>query len=208
MKLAKNNSQLAKITSVYCNCSKLFLTHINCTLVDVSRTFSYMNLILILKKPVSNLRVDVNIFFRRSSGAEFKRIISWPKIDVCKFAEDIETYSILKSYLMYTNKTFNGIIHSCPYKRVEFSNVNFSLNSNDKLETFLFPSGENKFSVRIYNNRVKNLAFYEIVLLQRLVKNKEWIDIWKIYYVLNWLIKISGVKVLIWFLGCLHITWT
>lgn len=119
------------------------------------------------------LQVDVDVLFRKVSGDEFKRILGWPKIDVCKFANDVDKYPIIKNQLRVVNESLNGFLHQCPYKKVEIVNATFSLKGRENLEAFVFPNGENKFNVRIYNNRDKNILSLEIVLMQQLVKNKQ-----------------------------------
>lgn len=160
-----------KINSVFCNSSKILMLQLNCTLVDVSRTYSYVNLAAKTKKPISNIRLDATVYHRLSRNGEFRRTIFWPKVDICKFAENIETtYSVLKTHLLFINRTFSGFIHRCPYNRIDFSNVSLSLRGNEDLGTSVLPNGENKFRIQAYNNRDKNILLFEFILFQRLVK--------------------------------------
>lgn len=166
--------QFLKITSVFCNSSKLLTAYLNCSLVNMSRTHSYVAAEFVTKKPVFNLKMDVNVLIRRSSRDKFKQIITWPNIDLCKFAENInETYSVIKEHLLFINKKLNGIIHRCPYKQVEINNFSLSLQGNEDLNTYFCPNGEIKFNVMFYNNREKNILLFEGVVLQHLVKIKD-----------------------------------
>lgn len=163
-----------KIRSVFCNSSKALISLLNCTLVDVSRKTSFVNLAAKWKKPISNIKIDATVFHRQSGNGEFKRTIFWPKLDICKFAENIETtYSVLKSHFLFINRTFNGFIHRCPYNWVEFSNVSLSLRGDENFGVSVLPNGENKFRIQAYTNRDKNILLFEFILFQRLVKNKE-----------------------------------
>lgn len=165
--------QFLKITSLFCKSSKLLTTYLNCTLVHVSKTHSYIDAKISLKKPIFNWKLDVDLFFRKSSGNEFKRIIQWSQIDMCKFAENINSsYSVIKDHLMYINNKLNNVLHRCPYMQLEVHNVSFSLEGNENLNAFIFSNGEIKCNVKFYNNREKNLLLTEVVVLQHFVKNK------------------------------------
>lgn len=113
--------------------------------------------------------MDIFVDFRRSQKDQYKRILGWPKIDLCKFADDVETYSVLKSYLDYANNTFNGFIHRCPYRIAHIPNATISFDQNytrdDETPTTIFPNGENRFTVKFYNNRDKNIFTLEFMMM-------------------------------------------
>lgn len=57
-----------------------------------------MSLAFVAKKPIFSLKADVALFRKsfKDEGNEFKPMIIWPKVDFCKFAENIETTQFLK----------------------------------------------------------------------------------------------------------------
>lgn len=91
---------------------------------------------------------------------------------MCKLAIDIQSYTMLAPHLEAANKTLNGIIHPCPHKTINIYNVTTSLHGNDVLDKIIFPNGENKFVVKLYNNRDKNILYVELVVLFNLVKKQ------------------------------------
>lgn len=139
----------------------------------MSRTHSYAFAKIVFKKPIFNIKTDIDLSFRQSSGNEFKKIIHWPQIDMCKFAENINaSYSIIKDALMFIINKLDDVLHLCPYTQIGVHNVSFSLQGNENLNAFMFPNGEIKCNVKFYNHREKNLLLTEVVILQHFVKNK------------------------------------
>lgn len=115
---------------------------------------------------------DIEVFYRKSSKFEYKKILGWPKIDMCKFVEDAESYPMIKDRLMDLNKMLGGFLHRCPYKNFQLLDATISLHGTEKLEAFIFVNGENKFQIQAYNNRDRNIGFYELVMIQNLVRIK------------------------------------
>lgn len=170
-----STQQVVKITSVYCNTSKIILDCLNCSLIDISKTHSYLSFVAITKKPVYNFRIDVSIFSKLKREKEFKRLLFFPKIDACSFTDQIDSkYSVLKSQIYFINQTVNGEIHKCPYTKFEVANFNLSLNGDEKLEHFNLPNGMIKTIIQVYNNRDRNILFIEMDVLKNIVKNNNW----------------------------------
>lgn len=142
----------------------------NCTLTDVSRENSYASFEAIFKKPIYNIRLDIGIFNKLTGVKEFKTVLSFSKVDVCRLTELIDTtFAILKPQLSYINETLNGVFHPCPYKALKYPKVSLALRGTEKFRNFHFANGKIKISAQIYNNRDKNIFFYEMIIVQNLV---------------------------------------
>lgn len=108
---------------------------------------------------------------RRSYRNEsFMKVIIWHKIDVCRFANDVNSYatSMFKGYLIYINETFKGVLHKCPYRDLSLTNLSMSLDSSFEIDTII-PNGENLVMIHLYNNRDPNIGRIEIIWSQKLV---------------------------------------
>lgn len=104
----------------------------------------------------------MEISHRKSNKFEFNKAIGWNKVDLCKFAENMDSYSILKEHLVRINHDLGGIIHSCPYRNFVLEKTNFlRFNRGPNAET-IFPNGDLKILLRFYNNREKNLVTVQI----------------------------------------------
>lgn len=163
---------MVKITSVYCNSSKILMAHLNCTLIDVSRTHSYFSLVLIFKKPVFNFRVDFSLFSMSKREKEFKRLLSFQKVDACSFTDQFDSkFSVFKGQIISLNQTLNGGVHKCPYKSLKIPKISLSIDGYEKLEWFHLPNGVIRAQVQAYNNRDRNIIFFEMDVLQNVVKS-------------------------------------
>lgn len=112
-------------------------------------------------------QVDIEAYFRKSSTDEFARILRWDKVDICKFAANVDSYSVFKEHLKSVNRTFGGIIHPCPYKgALIIDKISLSLNYLNPAKTSLFPNGESKIAVHAYNNKNPDLMYYQLTFKQ------------------------------------------
>lgn len=66
---------------------------------------------------------------------------------------------MLAPHLAFVNETMNGIFHPCPFNSIDVYNVTFSFNGDENLEKVIFPNGENKFVINLYNNRIKKIMY-------------------------------------------------
>lgn len=147
----------------------------DCNFTNISRTHSYVNIFATTKRPLYNFRGDVTIFTKLKGEKEFKRLLYFPKIDACSFTEQIDSkFSVLKSQILYLNYTMNGSLHKCPYTKFEVTNFTLSLHGDEKLEYFNLPNGVIKTRIQLYNNRDKNIIFFEMVVLKNIVKINNW----------------------------------
>jgi hypothetical protein len=82
-------------------------------------------------------------------------MIDWKNIDVCKFAEDGNSFSFVKEYLDDFESKMPGLIRRCPF---EIYKVNLSLSQNNpNKKTAVIPNGNLKAIVVASNNRDKNI---------------------------------------------------
>lgn len=73
-------------------------------------------------------------------------------------------------FLLKANDTFHGVLHQCPYESLELKNVTLSIHEKS-IETFI-PNGLIKIAIKIYNNRDKNLIFFQLILKQHIVSEQ------------------------------------
>lgn len=106
--------------------------------------------------------------FRRTKTVAFSQFFNWDKIDICKLTEDVNSYHLFRDYLKIVNDKFNGLIHSCPYRGLNFINASISAIS-DNLHS-IWPNGEIKVCVNLYSRKGKQIMFYQIVVEQNLKK--------------------------------------
>lgn len=108
-----------------------------------------------------SFQCDIEINYRKSSKFEYRKILGWNKMDICKFTENMETYTMLKEHLLNLNKDFGDLIHNCPYKNIILDKLNFLRERRGPNATSLFPNGDLKALLRCYNNRQKNILFFQ-----------------------------------------------
>lgn len=86
-------------------------------------------------------KIDVNIYYRQKDMSDFLQVAAWSKIDMCKFAENVENYSMIKMPLIRINKTFGGLIHRCPYRllNLRVKSINIDSFANIILNVHDFP---------------------------------------------------------------------
>lgn len=99
----------------------------------------------------------------KKDSKKYVPVISWKKIDICKFTEDYNTLPIIKDFLIHANESLTGLVHKCPYTGIALKNITYSLN-RDQTPMFLpfMPNGEVKLVLLIYNNRDKNIATIQL----------------------------------------------
>lgn len=116
--------------------------------------------------------MDIEMRVRRSQSKEsFQRVFLWEKIDICKFVNEIDSFStntIIQSYLLWANETFQGVIHKCPYRKLSVSNLTLSLDSSYEIDTIV-PNGEIIHKIHLYNSRDRNIGTFRIIWKQNLI---------------------------------------
>lgn len=141
-------------------------------LTKVSKGNSYVSFEGVLKRPIYNIRLNISICNRLAGAKDFKSVLSFSKIDVCRLTEQIDTtFAVLKPKLSRINETLNGLIQPCPYKSLKYPKVSHTLNGSEKFGDFHFPSGNVKVLAQIYNNRDRNILFFEMTTEQNIVKS-------------------------------------
>lgn len=113
--------------------------------------------------------MDIELQRRSQRKDNFQRVFAWEKIDICRFVNDIDSYSstMFKRYLTWANETFQGVIHKCPYRSLVVTNVTLSLDSFE-FDTIV-PNGEVKLIVKLYNNRDRNIGTFHLTWIQSLI---------------------------------------
>lgn len=119
---------------------------------------------------IVHFQIDVEGFHRKSNKFEFKKVLGWNKIDLCKFAQNMDSYMMVKEHLLTINQYFNGVLHPCPYDRFFFEKVNFLRQMQLTDGSSIFPDGDLRVSVRFYNNRQNNILFFQVTWKQKNVK--------------------------------------
>lgn len=108
---------------------------------------------------------------RRSKYKEnFMRVFAWDRIEICRFANEIGSYttsSLITKYLLWANESFQGVLHKCPYTELTVTNLTLSLDSNE-FETIV-PNGEIQLKVHLYNNRDRNIGTLQLTWNQSLI---------------------------------------
>lgn len=99
---------------------------------------------------------------------DYMSILSWKKVDLCKFTNDVNSFPIIKDYLIRANQSYHGIIHKCPY---ESFNVNLTVSFYDafNLTNVFVPNGELRMRVHIFNNRDRNIGTLQISWIRNVV---------------------------------------
>lgn len=95
----------------------------------------------------------------RKVGTTFSKLIYWEKLDLCKFAKDPNSLSFIKDILISVNRSFQGIIHQCPYTEIQLVNYTVSFYNQFDLKKAMMPNGKLQVQIRIHNNRDKNIFF-------------------------------------------------
>jgi hypothetical protein len=113
------------------------------------------------------------VSYRKSSKFEYKKIVDWKKIDLCKFAENVETSPVMKDTILFINDTYGGFIHKCPYNNIVLHNVKLEATEWIVKNGAIFPNGDMIAKIKAYNNRQKNLLFIKGKFTQRNFKRRE-----------------------------------
>lgn len=136
---------------------------------------------------------DILVEMKKTDNPGYNTMMKWSKIDVCKLATDITAFLIVRDFLDFVSiqkesygqtdsilsllpsvicqlqiNTMAGgnLIHKCPYNGIS---LNFSMQTEvvDPNSHSGFPNGEFKTTVKIYNNRDKNIGTVKIYFEQR-----------------------------------------
>lgn len=113
--------------------------------------------------------MNVEMQHRFNSDETFRQIFKWEKIDVCKFSNDLDSFTsaIFKKYLLWANQTFQGVFHKCPYRELIVENLTLSLSSYE-VDSFV-PNGEIGMKVHLFNNRDHNIGTLKLLWKQNYI---------------------------------------
>lgn len=131
----------------------------------VNSTHSFMNMFAVSRKPIFRLFLQIDLL-KSQDGKQYTSILSWDKIDICKYINDVSTLPRIRNILRDYNKTLEGILHKCPYNEIKKTNISFSFIPSTCYErpTFTFlQNGYHKFKIRVYSNREKNIFTFQYI---------------------------------------------
>lgn len=95
--------QVRKATAFSCNSSYVSVKYLNCSVDIYSEDLSYVNMYIEGRKPVFRMMCDVHIFTRFKNSKTPTQILMWPKIDMCKLADDSNSFSVIRNYMNFVS---------------------------------------------------------------------------------------------------------
>jgi hypothetical protein len=107
-----------KVTKAYVNSSGITTTNLSCYVKPLSPYDSIFGVQADFKRTLNNFFLSNVVFHKPPTGTKFYQIFNLKNVEICKMAKVIRSPAgnLLKNWFEYTNLTFAGIIHECPYK--------------------------------------------------------------------------------------------
>lgn len=107
-----------KVTKAYVNSSGITTTNLSYYVKPLSPYDSVFGVQADFKRTLNNFFLSNVVFHKPPTGTKFYQIFNLKNVEICKMAKVIRSPAgnLLKNWFEYTNLTFAGIIHECPYK--------------------------------------------------------------------------------------------
>lgn len=101
-------------------------------------------------------------FHKKTESDSYNRFFKYKKVDACKVLADLDSHYFIKDRVEHFNKTLNGIVHKCPYKKFDTDRYTLSFGKiigNSNMTAYL-PNGHVKALIRLYN-RKGHIGYFE-----------------------------------------------
>lgn len=118
-------------------------------------------------RPYFRILVDVKVL-KINDGKKVSVILSWEKIDICKLANDVNAFPMIRDVVFKVNKQLK-LLHPCPYENLDVTNITFSISNYRQPSMPLVPNGNLKLMILVYNNREKNLLTLQYLWTRHIV---------------------------------------
>lgn len=139
-----------------------------CRIKLISRYQSYLNFGCFFSKPLQNIMLSFNVSHRSPLGGNFHYVYGFKNLNACDLTKFCANNPMMKPLIDYTNKTiFSGMIRECPYSGfVRIENASIYQEDSARLIKFqIFPNGEYKVDIKLFNKRDENMATLSIIIM-------------------------------------------
>lgn len=125
-----------------------------CFIKSYSRTMTSLNFGIKAEKKVKSIFVQLVANFRY--GNIYREIIDTKQINWCQTMEGADTNPFFKLVMDIIRQSIPGLFHKCPYEgTMEFYNI--TIDDEIAMKTSIFPEGQYKYNVTIYEKSNKLL---------------------------------------------------